>query len=137
MVWVPPLATSNPLELSSSPLDFRTMRLAPVTRGCYGYLPKRWNAQRREVELTREIQQQLERWSPTLEEAPLSLELYLQIHAASREAIDAGQWSAVIGGNCGSPSAGRTFGRFYDLLGEDGMHALRRMVACEELLLPE
>ncbi len=90
----------------------------------------------REVELTEEIQHELERWSPRLEEAPLSLEIYLQVHAESRSALDRGEWTAVLGSSCGSPSAGRTFGRFFDLLGERGMQALREMVAREEALTP-
>jgi thiopeptide-type bacteriocin biosynthesis protein len=92
---------------------------------------------RLEVELTEEMQRRLERWSPKPEEAPLSLEIYLQIHAASRSAIDRGEWTAVLGSNCGSQSAGRTFGRFFDLLGEPGMEALRDLVAHEEALLPD
>lgn len=90
-----------------------------------------------EVELSEEIQHQLERWAPELKDAPLSLEIYLQVHARSREAIDRGEWTAVAGGNCGSPSAGRTFGRFFDLLGEPGMAALRDLTDHEEALLPE
>jgi thiopeptide-type bacteriocin biosynthesis protein len=90
-----------------------------------------------EVELTEEIQRRLERWPPQREEAPLSLEIYLQIHAASRSAIDRGEWIAVLGSNCGSQSAGRTFGRFFDLLGEPGMKALHELVAHEEALLPD
>jgi lantibiotic biosynthesis protein len=89
-----------------------------------------------EVELTEEIQRQLERWSPKLEEAPLSLEIYLQVHARSREAVDRGEWTAVLGSNCGPQSAGCTFGRFYDLLGEQSMEALRELAAREEALLP-
>jgi thiopeptide-type bacteriocin biosynthesis protein len=90
-----------------------------------------------EVELTEEMQRRLERWSPKLEEAPLSLEIYLQIHAESRSAIDRGEWTAALGANVGSQSAGRTFGRFFDLLGEPGMEALRELVAREEALLPD
>jgi lantibiotic biosynthesis protein len=94
------------------------------------------NQQSWEVELTEEIQQQLERWSPTVEEAPLSLEIYLQLHARSCAAIDRGEWTAIVGSNCGSLSAGRSFGRFFDLLGEQGIEELRDLVAREEALLP-
>lgn len=90
-----------------------------------------------EIELTQEMQQRLERWSPRPEQAPLSLEIYLQLHASSREAIDRGEWTAVVGRNCGSPNAGRTFGRFFDLLGEPGMEALCALAAREEALLPD
>lgn len=89
------------------------------------------------VELTEELQQRLQRWSPQVEQAPLSLEIYLQLHARSREAIDRGEWTAVVGRNCGSPHAGRTFGRFFDLLGEPGMTALHELAAREEAFQPE
>jgi thiopeptide-type bacteriocin biosynthesis protein len=95
------------------------------------------NQRSQEVELTEEVQRQLERWSPKREDAPLSLEIYLQIHARSCAAIDRGEWTAVIGSNCGSQSAGRSFGRFFDLLGEQGIEALRDLAAHEEALLPD
>jgi lantibiotic biosynthesis protein len=95
------------------------------------------NKQSLEVELTEEIQQRLERWSPNIEQAPLSLEIYLQLHARSREAIDRGEWTAVVGSNCGSPHAGRTFGRFFDLLGTPGIAALRELATREEALLSD
>lgn len=78
------------------------------------------NTRAHEVELTETLLRQLERWTPHRELAPRSLEIYLQIHAKSREALDQGEWSAVIGQNCGSPQAGRTFGRFFDLLDTQG-----------------
>lgn len=90
-----------------------------------------------EVELTEELQQRLERWSPTVETAPLSLEIYLQLHASSRQAIDRGEWTAVVGRNCGSFHAGRTFGRFFDLLEEPALEQWRCLVAREEALCPD
>ena len=90
-----------------------------------------------EVELTEEIQQGLETWSPNAAEAPLTLEIYLQVHAQSREALDHGEWTAVVGRNCGSPDGGRTFGRFFDLLGAPGMEVLRDFFLREEALLPD
>ncbi len=95
------------------------------------------NTRTLEVELTEEMQQRLERWSPKLEQAPLSLEIYLQLHAESREAVDRGAWTAVVGQNCGSPNGGRTFGRFFDLLGEPGMEHLRDLARREETLQPD
>lgn len=89
-----------------------------------------------EVELTPALLEQLERWSPNIGTAPLSLEIYLQVLAKSREELDAGKWCAVVGQNCGSPAAGRTFGRFFDLLGDPGMEALQHMAKREETLFP-
>jgi len=95
------------------------------------------NARSLEVELTDDLQQRLERWSPNIGEAPISLEIYLQLHAHSCETIDRNEWTAVIGRNCGSPDAGRTFGRFFDLLGTPGMEALHNLATAEETLLPD
>lgn len=90
-----------------------------------------------EVELTEELQQSLERWSPKMQDAPSSLEIYLQLHASSREAVDCGAWTAVLGVNCGSLNAGRAFGRFFDLLGEASVERLRNLARHEEALLPD
>lgn len=95
------------------------------------------NQQSVEVELTEELQQHLQRWSPKREQAPLSLEIYLNIHARSREAIDAGEWTAVVCKNCGSTHAGRTFGRFFDMIGESGIQHIHALTSQEESLLPE
>lgn len=90
-----------------------------------------------EVELTETIQQRLERWSLNRQEAPPSLEIYLHLHAESREAVDRGEWTAVVGRNCGSFHAGRTFGRFFDLLGDAGTEALRSLAEREAVLQPD
>ncbi|HJT56316.1 MAG TPA: lantibiotic dehydratase [Ktedonobacteraceae bacterium] len=90
-----------------------------------------------EVELTEEIQQRLERWSPQMQEAPLSLEIYLQLHASSREALDSGEWTAVMGRNCGYSNGGGSFGRFFDLLRESEVECLRHLARLEESLLPD
>ena len=126
----PPRTYDHPSDLPASGADQRDQLLLRLLTEAV----KRGSL---EVELSGEILQQLERWSPRLEEAPLSLEVYLQIHARSREALDRGEWTAVAGRNCGSPHAGRTFGRFFDLLGEQGLAHLRELTAREEALLPE
>jgi thiopeptide-type bacteriocin biosynthesis protein len=69
--------------------------------------------------------------------APLSLEIYLQVHTRSRADLDAGKWTAVVGGSYGAHGGGRTFGRFFDLLGEPGMQALTSLAKLEEGLMPE
>ncbi len=89
-----------------------------------------------EVELTPSLLEQLERWSPNIGSAPLSLEIYLQVQAKSPEELDAGKWCAIVGQNCGSPAAGRTFGRFFDLLGDPGMEALQHLAEREEAFFP-
>lgn len=47
---------------------------------------------------------------------PRSLELYGNVVAESQEAIDKGEFNFVMGINSGSDSAGKTFGRFLDII---------------------
>lgn len=94
------------------------------------------NAHQREVELSEETLQRLTCWSPDREQAPRSLEIYLQIHARSCEALDRGEWSAVV--NQGGPmSAGRTFGRFFDILDQSTVQKLHALAEQEEALVPD
>jgi thiopeptide-type bacteriocin biosynthesis protein len=126
----PPRTYDRPLRLqppAASSRDQVLLRLVTETV----------NQHRLEVELTEELQQQLERWSPGWETAPLSLEIYLQLHAESREAIDRGEWTAMVGRTEGSQGAGRTFGRFFDLLGEQGLERLNALAGREEALRPD
>jgi thiopeptide-type bacteriocin biosynthesis protein len=61
------------------------------------------------------------------------VEAYVQLHAASREAIDRGDWIAVLGPMGIVPGA-RSFGRFWQLLGPDVLRALQDYVAQEQNL---
>lgn len=125
----PPRVSQRPVSSQPSAVHLRDQVLLNLVAEAI-------NKRDLEVELTDEIQQRLERWSPKLEQVPLSLEIYLQLHAESREAVDRGEWSAVVGRNCGSPNGGCTFGRFFDLLGEPGMERLRNLARREEMLQP-
>jgi thiopeptide-type bacteriocin biosynthesis protein len=88
-----------------------------------------------EIELTEELLHRLEQWTPQSENAaPSSLEIYLQLHAASHEDLDNGNWRAVISPNCGSPGGGRTFSRFFDLLEVGDREKLQQFIKCEEAL---
>ncbi|HVU67306.1 MAG TPA: lantibiotic dehydratase family protein, partial [Ktedonobacteraceae bacterium] len=87
-----------------------------------------------EVALTRDHLAALETWQPRAEQAPRSLEIYLHIHAASRQALDEGHFWAIVGPNPGSSGAGRSSGRFFDLLGPQTLDALRQLLAREEAL---
>jgi thiopeptide-type bacteriocin biosynthesis protein len=95
------------------------------------------NARRLEVELTDELLQQLEQWTPNREAAPASLDLYLQLHARSREALDRGEWRAVIGANVGAMAGGRSFGRFFHSLEAHQIEALKTLIQQEEACAPE
>ncbi|MFJ5927734.1 lantibiotic dehydratase [Kitasatospora sp. NPDC092948] len=55
---------------------------------------------------------------PTERRLPRSLELGAELLADSWDALCAGDFRLVLGGNPGSPLAGATFGRFAHLLGE-------------------
>jgi lantibiotic biosynthesis protein len=90
-----------------------------------------------EIELTDNLMQEIEQWSPKQEEAPPSLDIYLQIHAQSQEALDRGEWRAAIGPNFGTQAGGRTFGRFFDMLDQQGVEALKQFTQREEALYPD
>lgn len=95
------------------------------------------NRGRLEIQLDEAVLARLQQWTPDPQQAPSSLEIYLQVHAADRQALDRGEWCAVLSPNPGSPNAGRTFGRFFDMLGEPGIEALREILRMEEALAPE
>lgn len=95
------------------------------------------NRHDQEIVLSQAQLEALQTWKPDPAQAPRSLEIYLQIQAASEEALSRGQFCAVVGINPGSPNAGRTFGRFFDLLGEKGLSYLKELLRKEEALSPE
>jgi lantibiotic biosynthesis protein len=68
------------------------------------------------LELDQELAERLATWAPTPGTAPRSLELYLGVAAASAAAIDAGDFTLVVGHAPGVSPAGRNLGRFADLL---------------------
>jgi hypothetical protein len=68
--------------------------------------------------------------------APLSLDLYVQIAARSRQDLDDGNFQIVVGPNIGANGAGRNLGRFCDLL-PDGVDVVAKIAALEEKLCPE
>jgi thiopeptide-type bacteriocin biosynthesis protein len=94
------------------------------------------NEHAQEIVLSDELLQQLEMQSLKEAELPLSVEIYLQIQAASQEALQQGKWRAAISPNCGSPAGGRTFGRFCDMLGCDAQQHLQQFIKQEEALTP-
>ncbi|WP_086820393.1 lantibiotic dehydratase [Allokutzneria sp. NRRL B-24872] len=91
-----------------------------------------------EVELTDELLDRLTTWRPTEEKARPrpSLDLYAQIAAASREAVDAGDYRLVVAPGTVS-DGGRTFGRFFDLVAEPDLAELREFARAEEALCPD
>ena len=95
------------------------------------------NEHTQEIVLTDAILQRIEKDAIKEEDLPLSIEIYLQIQARSREALQQGEWRAVISPNCGSPAGGRTFGRFCDMLGPETKQLLQELIQQEEQLAPD
>lgn len=64
------------------------------------------------------------------------LDAYLQIEAGDAAAVGRGEWRAVLRSD-GLAHGGRTFARFFDLLGEEAVERLREYARREEDLFPE
>jgi len=80
---------------------------------------------------------QLETWRPGRETAPVSLDLNIFVGARSEAAIDAGDFTIVVGPNLGALAAGRNLARFSDLLGPDGVAALKQAAVAEQEHAPD
>jgi lantibiotic biosynthesis protein len=91
----------------------------------------------RQVELDDELVDRLSTPQPAPGGPPArAVEMVVQIAAASREALDRGEWQAAAIPGCVVPG-GRMFGRFLDLLGDGALEALRAYARREERLFPE
>jgi thiopeptide-type bacteriocin biosynthesis protein len=77
------------------------------------------------LHLDEDLLAQLATWKPGDSPVPPSLDVSLFIAAASVQAVDNGDFLAVVGPNLGAPAAGRNLGRFADLLGGPAYAALR------------
>ncbi|MFJ9772913.1 lantibiotic dehydratase [Kitasatospora sp. NPDC101157] len=88
-----------------------------------------------EVELT---DTWLDRLAPPGDSRPVLpvVDAYLSVEAADRAAIDRGEWRAVLRSD-GMAQGGRTFGRFFDLLGPEAVERLRGYARREEELFPD
>lgn len=96
-----------------------------------------WRRGAEEVELTDDV---LERLLPPERAAagPLcpGVDVYVQIAADSTDGIDRGDWTAVLNTD-GLGEGGRTFGRFFPLLGPAAGEHLRAYARAREALEPE
>jgi thiopeptide-type bacteriocin biosynthesis protein len=90
-----------------------------------------------EVELTEEMVGKLEPVAPDPKQAPISMELYFSLVADSEQAVEQGDYLLFIGGNAGSSGAGKTFGRFVDILGDEFPDHLKRAHEREQKLRPD
>ncbi len=91
----------------------------------------------REVPLDEAMLKRLEARENWQDILPASLELYVFISAPTREAIDRGEYQLVIGPRIGDFPAGRSFGRFCDVMGEDTIADVRRLLQEDEARQPE
>ncbi len=73
---------------------------------------------------------------PTPDRAPISVDLSCFVLAGSAEDVDRGDFRLLIGPNLGAQAAGRTLGRFADLLGPDGSRAAAEVAAAVRDLQP-
>jgi thiopeptide-type bacteriocin biosynthesis protein len=88
------------------------------------------------VELDSETLKCLETPRPSVD-APASLDLYVSVAAASAQALDRGEFKVVLGPNLGSTAAGRSLGRFADMIGAEARSALESAARTEEAGAPE
>jgi thiopeptide-type bacteriocin biosynthesis protein len=97
------------------------------------------HAQERELVLTDERIAELEppAADQELTEPAPSLELYFHLAASSAQSVDDGDYRLVLGPNAGSQGAGKTFGRFVDLLGEECLSRMEEIQDREQRLHPE
>lgn len=66
---------------------------------------------------------------------PITCDMFAQVFANSLEDIDAGRYQLMMTG--ASPGGGRNLGRFADMLGEQGIAALKKITEKEQELLPD
>ena len=86
------------------------------------------------VELDENLLERLQTWEPEAASAPLSLDLSVFVAAPSPAAIDAGDFQVIVGPNLGAITAGRSLGRFADLLGPPAVAAMGEAAAAEAAL---
>lgn len=92
----------------------------------------------REVELSDTILDQLVQCLPEAHHLPCAaLEMYVQVHAASQEALDSGDWRIVVMSPPTFLPGGRTFGRFSSMMEEEQLTALKAYARKEEMLFPD
>ncbi len=89
----------------------------------------------RTVELDDATLEALELGTLSAANAPRSLEVFASVAASSAQALDEGDFQVVVAG-AGVAAAGRSLGRFADLLGPEAVTALTDTACAEEALRP-
>ncbi|AKG35632.1 lantibiotic dehydratase [Paenibacillus durus] len=90
-----------------------------------------------ELELTDELIDQLIDRDKDVNEAPESIEIYMEVLASSPEALDRGDYLLVVGPNPGSLEAGATFGRFLDMFDEEIHESIKDIQNRQQQYQPE
>jgi thiopeptide-type bacteriocin biosynthesis protein len=80
------------------------------------------------IELDDQLLSRLQTWIPAPTSTPRSIEICVLVAAQSAAAIDAGEFTVIVGPHLGAEAAGRALGRFAELLGPEGCTALRETV---------
>lgn len=91
---------------------------------------------RREVALQESDLERLQVHDHWRDILPSTIDVYASIVAPSQDAINAGRYTLVIGPRVGDHPAGRSFGRFVDLLEADGVELLASIAADEQHVDP-
>lgn len=73
----------------------------------------------KEIIITSDILEKIEETKLDFKYVPISMELNVIISANTSKDVDEGRYTAYIGPNIGSPGAGKTFGRFIDIIGDE------------------
>jgi thiopeptide-type bacteriocin biosynthesis protein len=87
---------------------------------------------RRVVELDDEALAGLATWTPEARDLPTSLDLYFFVAARSAAELDAGEFQVIVAPSVGVTGAGRTLGRFGDVLGAPALDAIRAAADADE-----
>ena len=90
-----------------------------------------------EVHLDEDLLQELQGDPDWQQQLPHSLDLFVLLAAPSQDALNAGEYLLSIGPRCGATPAGRTFGRFCDLLGDEVVSWLAALAQEEEAQAPD
>jgi len=88
------------------------------------------------VELDEHLLADLQTCPPDSATFPLSMDIYALVGARSAAALDAGDFTVVVGPNVGVVGAGKNFGRFAYLFDHEENELLRSTTRAEEALSP-
>lgn len=88
------------------------------------------------VELDAALLADLQAAPLTAERTPVSLDISAYVESPSPDALDAGEYTVLIGPNVGVAGAARTLSRFAELLGDGAIDTVGRLAAAEDATLP-